>query len=71
MDDQDRHDTMETLKTTREWTIWKTKDKEWSPTLQNTVFHQLLNIHKMIESVYYHAFLWSFSRDQMNESERI
>ena len=34
MDDQDWHNTMATLKATREWTIWKTKDKEWSPALQ-------------------------------------
>ena len=26
-------------------TIWKTRDKEWSPTLEKTGFHQLLNIH--------------------------
>jgi hypothetical protein len=46
MDDQDRHNSMVTLKATREWTIWKTKDKGWSPALQKADFHQLLNIHK-------------------------
>ena len=39
MDDQDSHNTMTTLEATNEWTIWKTKDKEWSPTLQKTFFH--------------------------------
>ena len=34
------------LKTTSEWTIWKTRDKEWSPVLLEPDFHQLLNIHK-------------------------
>ena len=37
---------MEKLKTTSEWTIWKTRDKEWSPALQKAGFHQILNIHK-------------------------
>ena len=46
MDDQDRQDTLEKLKTTSGWTVWKTRDKEWSPTLRETVFYQLLNIHK-------------------------
>ena len=31
---------------TSEWTIWKIRDKEWSPALEETGFHQLLNIHK-------------------------
>ena len=34
------------LKTTSEWTLWKTRDKEWSPVLEQTDFHQFLNIHK-------------------------
>ena len=36
------------LKTTSEWTIWKTREKEWSPALGKAGFHQLLNtmIHK-------------------------
>ncbi len=46
MDDQDRQNTLEKLKTTSEWTIWKTRDKEWSPALLKAGFHQLLNIHK-------------------------
>ena len=46
MDNQDRQNTLEKLKTTSEWTIWKTRDKEWSPVLQKAGFHQLLNIHK-------------------------
>ena len=46
MDDQDRQNTLEKLKKTNEWTIWKTRDKEWSPSLSETDFHQLLGIHK-------------------------
>ena len=46
MDDQDRQNTLEKLKTTSGWTIWKTRDKEWSPALREAGFHQLLNIHK-------------------------
>ena len=46
MDDEDRQNTLEKLKTTSEWTIWKTRDKEWSPALHKVGFHQLLNIHK-------------------------
>ena len=46
MDNQDRQNTVSKLNATSEWTMWKTKDKEWSPVLQKTVFHQILNIHK-------------------------
>jgi len=46
MDNQDRQNTLEKLKTTSDWTIWKTRDKEWSLALQEEGFHQLLNIHK-------------------------
>ena len=46
MDTQDRQNTLEKLKTTSGWTIWKTRDKEWSPGLREVGFHQLLNIHK-------------------------
>ena len=46
MDNQDRQNTLGKLKTTSEWTIWNTRDKEWSPALQKVGFHQLLNIHK-------------------------
>ena len=35
--------------------IGKTRDKEWSPTLQTTTFHHLLNIHK-----YKHTERWVF-----------
>ena len=46
MDDQDRQNALEKLKTMSEWTIWKIKDKEWSPTLRKTDFLQLLHIHQ-------------------------
>ena len=34
MDNQDRQNTLAKLETTSEWTIWKTRDKEWSQDLQ-------------------------------------
>jgi hypothetical protein len=34
LDNQDRLNTMTKLETTSGWTIWKTRDKEWSPALQ-------------------------------------
>jgi hypothetical protein len=33
MDDQDRQNTMTVLKESTEWTIWKTKEKRWTPLL--------------------------------------
>ena len=46
MDDHDRQNTLEKLKTTSGWVIWKTRDKEWSPGLSEVDFHQILNIYK-------------------------
>ena len=46
MDNQDRQNTLVKLETTSEWTIWKTRDKEWSPVLQKVGFHQILDKHK-------------------------
>jgi hypothetical protein len=43
MDEGDRADTIEILKQTDEWVIWKTKDK-WSVSLTVAGFHQLLYI---------------------------
>ena len=42
MDDQHRQNTLKKLKTASGWTIWKTRDKEWSPALNEVGFHQLL-----------------------------
>ena len=53
MDNQDRQNTLTKLETTSEWTIWKTRDKEWSPVLQKPGFHHLLNIHKDKEEEYW------------------
>ena len=50
MDDQDRHNTMAALEEMTEWTIWKRKDRMWSPLLQKADFHQLLNIHQNKQS---------------------
>jgi hypothetical protein len=38
MDNQDRQNTLAKLETTSEWTIWKTRDKEWSPALRKAGF---------------------------------
>ena len=46
MDDQDRQNTLEKLKTTSGWVIWKIRDKEWSPPLTEEGVHQIFNIHK-------------------------
>ncbi len=46
MDDQDRQNTMTVLEELTEWTIWKTKDKKWTPLLRKAGYHQLLDIHK-------------------------
>ena len=46
MDDQDRENTMTVLEEPTEWTIWKTKDKRWTPLLRQAGYHQLLDIHK-------------------------
>ena len=48
MDEKDRADTIEILKQTDEWVIWKTKDK-WSVSLTVAVLHQLLYIKKDIQ----------------------
>ena len=50
MDDQDRQNTMEALKESTEWTIWKTKDKRWTLLLRQAGYHQLLDIHKNKQS---------------------
>ncbi len=31
MDDQDRQNTMDAFEESTEWTIWKTKEKRWTP----------------------------------------
>ncbi len=48
MDEEDREDTMDTLKQSDEWVIWKSKDK-WTTLLQAAGFHQLLYIKKDIQ----------------------
>jgi hypothetical protein len=50
MDDQDRQNTMSALEESAEWTIWKTKDKRWTPLLRQAGYHQLLDIHKNKQS---------------------
>ncbi len=48
MDEEDRVDTMTTLKQSDEWVIWKSKDK-WTALLKADVFYQLLYIKKDIQ----------------------
>lgn len=46
MDEQDRSDSLAILQNTEQWVVWKTKDKEWSRTLKNEGFHQILSFNK-------------------------
>ena len=48
MDEEDRADTIDILKQSDEWVIWKSKDK-WSTSLTSAGFHQLLYIKKDIQ----------------------
>jgi hypothetical protein len=48
MDEEDREDTMDILKQSDEWVIWKSKDK-WTTLLKAAGFHQLLYIKKDIQ----------------------
>ena len=50
MDDQDKQNTMAALGESTEWTIWKTKDKRWTPFLRQAGYHQLLDIHNNKQS---------------------
>jgi len=47
MDEEDRKDTMNILKQSDEWVIWKSKDK-WTTPLKAAGFHQLLHIKEDI-----------------------
>jgi hypothetical protein len=64
MDDQDRQNTMATLEESTEWTIWKTKDKRWTPLLRQAGYHQLLDIHKNKQSDY-----WGFTTYHLCQEE--
>ena len=48
MDEDDRTDTIDILRQSDEWVIWKSKDK-WSTSLKTAGFHQLLYINKDIQ----------------------
>jgi ribonuclease HI len=48
MDEEDREDTMDILKQSDEWVIWKSKDK-WTTPLKAVGFHHLLYIKKDIQ----------------------
>ena len=47
MDEEDRADTIDSLKQSGKWVIWKSKDRG-SATLKDAGFHQLLHIPKDI-----------------------
>ena len=47
MDEEDRADTIDNLKQSDNWVIWKSKDR-WSASLQKAGFYQLLHIQKDI-----------------------
>ena len=45
MDEEDRADTIDRLKPSIKWVIWKSKDR-WSDNLKGVGFHQLLYIQR-------------------------
>ena len=47
MDEEDRADTIDNLKQSDNWVIWKSKDR-WAASLQKAGFYQLLHIQKDI-----------------------
>ena len=47
MDEEDRADTIDNLKQSDNWVIWKSKDR-WSVSLQKEGFYQLLHIQKRV-----------------------
>ncbi len=49
MDDQDKQDSMSTLQETENLVEWKTRDKTWTHTLKQQVFHQLLSFHQDVK----------------------
>ena len=46
MDDEDRRNSLETLREKDNWVVWKTRDDKWTPELQRKGFHQLLTLNK-------------------------
>jgi hypothetical protein len=46
MDNQDKQNSLATLRETDNWVVWKTKNKTWTPTLKRKDFHQLLSFSK-------------------------
>jgi len=48
MDEEDRADTIDNLKQSDKWVIWKSKDR-WSASLKDEGFHQLLYLQKDIQ----------------------
>jgi hypothetical protein len=48
MGDEDRLNSVETLREKDNWVVWKTKDDKWTQELRGKGFHQLLNLTKDI-----------------------
>ncbi len=46
MDNEDRQDSLETLREKDNWVIWKTKDNKWTQEMQRSSFHRLLSLNK-------------------------
>ena len=49
MDDQDKQTSMSNLQETENLVEWKTRDKTWTHTLKQQVFHQLLSFHQDVK----------------------
>ena len=46
MEDKEKQSSMEALRDTEHWVIWKTKDDIWTHTLNREEFHQILSFDK-------------------------
>jgi hypothetical protein len=46
MGDEDRRNSLETLREKDNWVVWKMKDDKWTQELRREGFHQLLNLKK-------------------------
>jgi hypothetical protein len=53
MDNEDRQDSLETLREKETWVIWKTKDNKWTQDLYQADFHQLLSLNKNTRADYW------------------
>ena len=55
MEDQDKTDSLEVLRNTEEWVIWKTKDTKWTQEIKKEGFNHILSVDKDTrESIWRH-----------------